>query len=119
MTSLPWPVGLVAGVIAFVAIRYGIGWAALASGHAYLVPMSEGGVTAHYRPLRGSRSVFLGWRRVSLFERKGSRAPGNAPPGRRVLTVRPRSGHNMIALPGLEMAFPLRVQNLLGSIQRA
>lgn len=109
MASLPWPVGIVVGVIAFVAIRYGIGWAALASGHAYLVPMSEGFRDGSLSPLAWS-ALGICWLAsgVSLFKRKRSPGPGNAPPARRAPTTEPRSGHDSgIESRGLSKWCPL------------
>lgn len=41
LVSLPWPVGIVTGVVLFVAIRYGVGAGILLTGNTYLVPMAE------------------------------------------------------------------------------
>lgn len=41
LASLPWPVGIVAGVVLFVLIRYGLGAAILSTDNMYLAPMAE------------------------------------------------------------------------------
>lgn len=70
--------------------------------NAYLVPMSKG--------LRDGALSSLAWLAlgicwlasgVSLFKRRRSPDPGDAPPGRRAPTTEPCSGHNVIASPGL------------------
>ena len=41
LTSVPWPVGIVVGVLGFVALHYGIGWFLSASGNRILVPLGK------------------------------------------------------------------------------
>lgn len=53
LTSLPWPVGIVAGVVLFVLIRYGAGAAVLLTDNMYLVPMAE--------PLNNGALAPLAW----------------------------------------------------------
>ena len=48
IASAPWPVGVVLGIIAFVGVRYGIGWYLSSSGNQFLVPIGKaanGGAT--------------------------------------------------------------------------
>jgi len=48
IASMPWPAGVVLGIIAFVGVRYGIGWYLSSSGNQFLVPLGKavnGGVT--------------------------------------------------------------------------
>ncbi len=53
LASLPWPVGIVLGVVLFVLIRYGVGAALLFTDNMYLVPMSE--------PLRNGALAPVAW----------------------------------------------------------
>ncbi|WHZ18738.1 MAG: hypothetical protein OJF55_000887 [Rhodanobacteraceae bacterium] len=41
IASAPWPVGLVLGIVAYVAVRYGIGWYLSSSGNQFLVPIGK------------------------------------------------------------------------------
>jgi len=48
IASMPWPVGVVLGIIAFVGVRYGISWYLSSSGNQFLVPLGKaanGGAT--------------------------------------------------------------------------
>ena len=48
LASAPWPLGVVLGIVAFVGVRYGIGWYLSSSGNQFLVPLGKavnGGVT--------------------------------------------------------------------------
>jgi restriction system protein len=48
IASAPWPVGVVLGIIAFMVVRYGMGWYLSSSGNQFLVPIGEaanGGAT--------------------------------------------------------------------------
>ena len=48
IASAPWPFGVVLGIIAFVGVRYGIGWYLSSSGNQFLVPLGKavnGGAT--------------------------------------------------------------------------
>lgn len=41
IASAPWPVGLVLGIVAYVAVRYGISWYLSTSGNQFLVPIGK------------------------------------------------------------------------------
>ena len=48
VASAPWPLGLVLGIVAYVAVRYGISWYLSTSGNQFLVPIGKaanGGAT--------------------------------------------------------------------------
>ena len=42
IAGAPWPVGVILGVLGFVLVRYGIGWAASQSENPYLVALTAG-----------------------------------------------------------------------------
>lgn len=49
IAAVPWPVGVVLGVLGYVGVHYGIGWVLSSSSNPFLAPlgkMSDGGVTA-------------------------------------------------------------------------
>ncbi|HET7560868.1 MAG TPA: restriction endonuclease [Rhodanobacteraceae bacterium] len=51
IASMSWPVGIVFGIVAFVAVRYGIGWFLSSSSNIVLAPLSKaasGGATAPF-----------------------------------------------------------------------
>lgn len=41
IASVPWPVGVVLGILGFIAVRYGIGWYLSASGSRFLAPVGN------------------------------------------------------------------------------
>lgn len=41
IAAAPWPAGIILGVVGFVAIRYGFGWALSGASNTYLAPMAE------------------------------------------------------------------------------
>lgn len=48
IASAPWPVGIVFGIVAYVAVRYGIGWYLSSSNNMFLAPIgraANGGAT--------------------------------------------------------------------------
>src|SRR6185312_2908357 len=53
IASMPWPVGVVFGIIAFVGVRYGIGWYLSSSGNQFLVPLGKA--------VNGGATTILAW----------------------------------------------------------
>ncbi|KZC16132.1 restriction endonuclease [Rhodanobacter sp. FW510-R12] len=51
VASMPWPVGIVLGLIGYIAIRYGIGWLLGTSSNPYLSGMGKFTATGAYAPL--------------------------------------------------------------------
>jgi restriction system protein len=41
LASVPWPVGVVLGILGFIAVRYGIGWYLSASSNRFLAPVGQ------------------------------------------------------------------------------
>lgn len=51
IASMPWPVGIALGVIAFVGVRYGVGWYLSSSSNMFLAPLGKaasGGAAAPF-----------------------------------------------------------------------
>ena len=70
LASLPWPVGIVTGVVLFVVIRYGLGAALLLTDNMYLVPLSE--------PLRDGALAPLAWMALGICWLASLLAPRDA-----------------------------------------
>ncbi|MEP7185273.1 MAG: restriction endonuclease, partial [Rhodanobacter sp.] len=51
VASTPWPVGIVTGLIGYIAIRYGVGWYFSATGNFYLSGLGKLAATGIYAPL--------------------------------------------------------------------
>lgn len=51
VASLPWPVGIVLGLLGYLAIHYGIGWYFGASSNPVLSGLGKGAASGLYAPL--------------------------------------------------------------------
>lgn len=51
VASMPWPAGILLGLIGYIAIRYGIGWYFGATGNLYLSGLGKLATTGIYAPL--------------------------------------------------------------------
>lgn len=51
IAKMPWPVGIVLGVLAYWAIRYGFGWYFSGSGNPFLHSMGKVAATGIYAPI--------------------------------------------------------------------
>lgn len=59
IASAPWTVGLVLGIVAYVAVRYGIGWYLSSSGNQFLVPIGKAA--------NGSATTILAWTLLGIY----------------------------------------------------
>lgn len=46
IASLPWPVGVVLGIVVYAAVRYGITWYLASSNNTFLAPVAHHGADA-------------------------------------------------------------------------
>lgn len=53
IASLPWPVGVVLGIVAYAAVRYGISWYLASSNNTFLAPVDKAA--------NGAAAVILAW----------------------------------------------------------
>jgi len=51
IASVPWPVGVVLGVLGYIGVRYGIGWVLSSSGNPFLVPAGKAANGGAFEPI--------------------------------------------------------------------